>query len=140
MSATERIYTEVILKIGTKQFAAISSFDHSAAVNLIKTTNMLTPSRGNTYRAGRKDEDISIEALHDPQSGTPTLNDYWAIRTLLDSGAEVALYWGDTVTPGSYTTANGLVNNLTYKAADDATVSISCAFKITGGTVVTALT
>lgn len=137
---SERIYSEVILKIGDKQFAAISSFDHTAAVNLIKTTNMLTPSRANTYRAGRKDEDISLEAIHNPQSGTPTLKDYWAMRALIDSGAEVALYWGDTVLPGSFCVANGLINNLTYKAADDATVNISAAFKITGGTTVTALT
>ncbi|MDP2336062.1 MAG: hypothetical protein Q8N05_06370 [Bacteroidota bacterium] len=136
---SERIYSEVILKIGTKIFAAISSFDHSAAVNLIKTTNMNTPARGNTYRAGRIDEDISLEAIHDPQGALPTETDYWALRALIDSGAEVALFWGDVTIPGSASAAAGLINNLSFKASDDSTVNISAAFKITGGTQTTAL-
>lgn len=135
----ERIYSEVILKVGAKIFAAMSSFDHSAAVNLIKTTNMNTPSRRNTYRAGRIDEDISLEAIHDPQAGTPTETDYWALRALVDSGAEVTLFWGDTVIPGSSCEAQGLINSLSFKASDDSTVNISAAFKITGNVTPTAL-
>lgn len=137
---SERIYSDVVIKLGSKLFAGITSFDFSAQVNMIATTNMNTANRATTFVAGRITRTVNIEGIHDPHSGTGTMNDFWDLEALVQSGAEAALIVGDVTSPGKYLTMNGLINNLSFKTQDDAVVNISATFNGTGERTLTNVT
>lgn len=136
----ERIYTDVVLKLDSKVFAGITSFDFQSQVNMIATTNMNTADRATTFKAGRITRTIQIEGIHDPETATPTTQDYWALEALVQSGASATLYVGDVTAPGSYLTFSGLISNLSFKAQDDGAVNISASFNGTGVRTLTAFT
>lgn len=139
MASTERIWNETILKITDKLMAGVTSLDYQEAVDMIETTNIQTANRDTTFRSGRIKRTISIEGIHHPDQA-PTMTDFWALDALVTSGAETAIYFGDTASPGSYIELNGLINNLGYKAQDNGTVNITASFQITGAKTVTELT
>jgi hypothetical protein len=128
----ERIYSDVVLKLGSKVFAGITSFDFQMNINMIATTNMNTANRGTTYKAGRINRTIQIEGIHDPEDSSPTTNDFWALEALAQSGAPATLLVGDVTEPGKYLTMSGLISNLSFKTQDDSVVNISASFNGTG--------
>lgn len=136
----ERIYSDVIVKLEDKVFAGITSFDFQAQVNMIATTNINTANRATTFKAGRITRTFSIEGIHDPEAGSPTQQDFWALEALVQSGAAGTVMVGDVTTPGKYMTFEGLLNNLSFKTQDDGVVNISASFNGTGERTLVALT
>jgi hypothetical protein len=136
----ERIYSDVVVKLADKLFAGITSFDFQASVNMIATTNMNTANRATTNKPGRISRTLSIEAIHDPQSGSPTMQDYWTLEALVQSGSAATLMVGDVTSPGKYQTLSGYINNLTFKTQDDGVVNISAAFTGSGERTLVSLT
>jgi hypothetical protein len=136
----ERIYSDVVVKLASKLFAGITSFDFQASVNVIPTTNMNTANRATTNKAGRISRTLSIEGIHDPQSGSPTMQDFWALEALVQSGESATLMVGDKTAPGKYMTFSGIINNLSQKTQDDGVVNISAAFTGSGERTLVALT
>ena len=136
----ERIYSDVVIKLEDKLFAGITSFDFQASVNMIATTNMNTANRATTNKAGRISRTVQIEGIHNPESSNPTMQDYWALEALVQSGAEATILVGDVTTPGSYLTFEGLINSLGFKTQDDGVVNISASFTGTGVRTLVALT
>lgn len=136
----ERIYSDVVVKLADKLFAGITSFDFQQSVNMIPTTNMNTADRATTNKSGRISRTFQIEAIHNPGGTSPTMQDYWTLDALIDSGAEAEVMVADVTTPGKYLTFNGLINSLGFKTQDDGVVNISAAFTGTGTKTVIALT
>jgi hypothetical protein len=136
----ERIYSDVVIKLEDKLFAGITSFDFQTQVNMIATTNMNTANRATTNKAGRISRTVQIEGIHAPESGSPTMNDFWALEALVQSGADATIMVGDVTAPGNYLTLEGLINSLGFKTQDDGVVNISASFTGTGGRSLVAVT
>lgn len=140
-NGNEAIWKDVIVTIGTKNFAGITSFDYNLAVDMIETTNMNTENNVKTNKAGRYSETFSVEGIHDPNKGTTTMTDFWDLRALATAGTEATVrMYEDDNTNGKYVEMTCLVNSLGKKNQDNAAVNISCAFTITGASSVGAVT
>ena len=140
-NGNEQIYKDVVLLIGTKAMAGLSSFDYQTAVDMIETTNMNTADAEKTFKPGRKNRTVSIEGIHDPNKGTTTMQDYWALDTLIEAEtASVIRIYEDDSTNGKYVEMSGYINNIGIKNQDNAAVNISAAFQISGGRTVGATT
>lgn len=132
MADKANLYTDFVVKLGSKLFAGITSFDFQTAVNMIPTTDMNTAANESTFKPGRRTRTGSMEGLHKPGE-SPTLETYIELETLISTEASAELYVADSSTAGTYKTYDVYVSNLSKKAADGDTVKISASFQVTGG-------
>ena len=140
-NGNEAIYKDLILKIGNKLMAGLTSWDWQTSVDSLETTNFQTANDRKTFKPGRVGETISLEGIHDPNKGATTMQDFWDLRSMVKNRtiATIRIYENYT-TNGKYTEFTGFVSNLSKKAQDNAVINISASFQITGDETTGALT
>lgn len=131
MSDTTKKGEQVILKIGTKLLAGITSHDFDFSKDMLETTDMNTVAGTKTYIAGRGGATISVEGIHKPGGGT-LQEDFFTLLTAAQAGNEITLYRGSIVTGESYLEMTGLISGVANKAADNSPANYSCNIQVTG--------
>ncbi len=131
MADTTKKGEEVILKIGTKMLAGITSHDFDFSKDMLETTDMNTVAGTKTYIAGRGGATISVEGIHKPGGGG-THEDFFTLLAAAQSGTEVDVYRGSLVATESYLSMKGLISGVANKAADNSPANYSCNIQVTG--------
>jgi hypothetical protein len=127
-----KVGQEILLKVQDKLIAGITSHDFQAAVDMLETTNMNTTGKNRTFISGRSNLTMSCEALHDPQAGVATMNDFFSLLAIATAGTPATLYWGGSAAGDKYIEASGLINSISNKSQDNAVPNWSCSFQVSG--------
>ena len=122
---------EVIMKIGTKLLAGITSHDFDFSVDMIETTDMNTAAGTKTYTAGRGGATLSLEGLHKPDEASAKETFYTLLATA-QAGTPVTVYRGSETAGESYLSMSGLISGVSNKAADNQASNYSCNFQVSG--------
>jgi predicted secreted protein len=138
MSDTTKKGEQIILKIGNKLLAGISSHDFDFSRDMLETTDMNTPAGTRTYTAGRGGSTISVEGLHKP--GEASKDDFFTLLAACQAGNEIIAYRGSTTVGEKYLSMNVLISGVANKAADNQVANYSCNLQVTGAVTIVTVT
>lgn len=135
--ATQR-GTDVLIKVGTKLLVGQRSISHSKSTTMIPTSSKTTGDHA-TFVGGRHTGTLAVSGIGSTAKEA-TAAGYWELYDAQEANVPVSVSWteytteaGTTVTAGAeIVTQSALVSGLTGEFPDDADITFSCDFQLTG--------